>query len=91
MTACVEHEILERFVAGTASGCECRQVVRHLLAGCGRCAALIRATFRPGIEAGAYDGAVDRWTTWARDRELAETRVLAALPKAGRREELIDV
>ncbi len=72
MTSCVEREILHRFAAGTASGSECRQVVRHLLAGCGPCAASLRSAFRPAIEAGAYDVVLARMTAWARDRELAE-------------------
>jgi hypothetical protein len=72
MTACVEREILHRFAAGTASASERRLVVRHLLARCGPCAAVLRSVFRPAMEAGAYDGALVRMATWARDRELAE-------------------
>lgn len=75
MTSCVECEILHRFVAGTASASERRQVVRHLLAGCGPCAAAARSAFRPAIEEGAYDGALARMITWARDRELAEAGI----------------
>ncbi|HYU34082.1 MAG TPA: hypothetical protein VEW48_18155 [Thermoanaerobaculia bacterium] len=71
MTGCVERQILNRFVAGTASGRERRQVVRHLVAGCGPCAAAFRSAFRPAIEAGAYDGALARMATWTRDHELA--------------------
>jgi hypothetical protein len=72
MTGCVDCEILHRFAEGTTSGSERRQVVRHLLAGCGPCAASLRSAFRPAIEAGAYDGVLSRFTTWARDRQLAE-------------------
>jgi hypothetical protein len=75
MTACVERQILHRFVAGTASGRERRQVVRHLLAGCGPCAAAVRSAFRPAMEEGAYDGALARLVTWARDHELAEAGI----------------
>ena len=75
MTSCVDREILHRFAAGTASGSESRQVVRHLLAGCGPCAAAFRSAFRPVVEEGAYDGILARITTWARDRELAEAGI----------------
>lgn len=75
MTSCMEREILRRFAAGTASASECRQVVRHLLAGCGPCATGLRSAFRPAIEEGAYDGALARLATWVRDRELVEAGI----------------
>lgn len=75
MTTCVEREILHRFAADTASASERRQVVRHLLSGCGPCAAAFRSAFWPAIEEGAYDGALARLATCARDRALAEARI----------------
>jgi hypothetical protein len=71
MTICLDREVLDRFVAGTAGGRERRQVVRHLLAGCGPCAALLRSAVRPAVEEGAYDGALARMTAQAWVREVA--------------------
>ena len=58
MTSCVDAEVLNRFEAGTASRRECREVVRHLLAGCGTCAGRLRSMVQPPIDEGAYDGAL---------------------------------
>ena len=37
--------------------------------------AAVRSAFRPAIEEGAYEGALARLATWARDRELAEAGI----------------
>lgn len=60
MTSCPRRAAVERFIEGTAGRQECRQIVRHLLAGCDRCAARIRAAFRPPVEKGSYDAALAR-------------------------------
>lgn len=62
MTSCPEHDVIDRFVAGSASRGECRQVVRHLLAGCGGCAARLGRAIRPPVEVRDYDEALARWT-----------------------------
>lgn len=80
MTACMDCEILHRFAADTASASERRQVVRHLLSGCGPCASEVRSTCWPAIEEGAYDGTLARMETWARGRELAGHDELAKEP-----------
>lgn len=61
MTSCPEHDVLDRFVAGSASRQECREVVRHLLSGCGACAALLRKEFRPLVQERDYDEVLARW------------------------------
>jgi hypothetical protein len=61
MTGCLERDVMDRFVAGKASRRECRVIVRHLLAGCGRCAALAREAFRPPVQEQDYDAALARW------------------------------
>jgi len=60
MTSCPGRTVIKRFVAGTASRCERREIVRHLLAECGTCAASLRSAWRPPIEEKAYDGALAR-------------------------------
>lgn len=61
MTGCPRRAVVERFVDGTASRRECREIVRHLLAGCGPCAARLRETFRPPVQERDYDEALARW------------------------------
>lgn len=60
MTSCPRRAAMERFIEGTANRRECREVVRHLLAGCGRCAARISVAFRPSVEEASYDAALAR-------------------------------
>jgi hypothetical protein len=60
MTSCPEHDVMDRFVGGSASRRERREVVRHLLAGCGRCAALLREAFRPAVQERDDDEALAR-------------------------------
>lgn len=66
MTSCPRRAALERFIEGTASRHECRQIVRHLLAGCDRCAARVSAAFRPPAAEAAYDGSLARLESSAR-------------------------
>ena len=55
-------ETLKRFAAGTASREESRNVVAHLLKGCGHCAARLKALMEPQSVAGtSYDAALDRF------------------------------
>jgi len=61
MTGCPRRAAVERFIEGTASRRDCRVLVRHLLAGCGPCAALLRETFRPPVREQDYDEALARW------------------------------
>ena len=72
MTSCLERDAVERFVAGAAGRRECREIVLHLLAGCGACAALLRSVFRPAVEERDYDGALARMTDRARAFEPVE-------------------
>ena len=72
MTSCLDGDTAERFVAGTASRRECREIVLHLLAGCGACAGLLRSIFRPPVEEGDYDGALARMIDRARAFEPVE-------------------
>ncbi len=58
---CLDRDAAERFVAGTASRRERREIVRHLLAGCGACAAVLRSAFRPPVEEGDYEAVLARW------------------------------
>lgn len=51
---------MNRFMAGTASRSECREIVRHLLAGCAPCAALLESAFQQPVETGAYDEVLTR-------------------------------
>jgi len=55
-----QDDILRRFVAGTASRDEGRQVGLHLLHGCQSCGNRIQELLHPEIPAGAYDVALDR-------------------------------
>jgi len=57
---CPDCRAMNRFVAGTASRSECREIVRHLLAGCPPCATRLRSVFQPPVETGAYDDALAR-------------------------------
>ena len=61
MTSCLERDVMDRFVAGSASRRECREVVRHLLGGCGACAAVLREAFHPPVQERDYDEALARW------------------------------
>ena len=61
LTSCADRRAMDRFVAGTASRSEGRVIVRHLLAGCSACAALLQSAFLPPVEAGAYDDLLARW------------------------------
>lgn len=61
MTGCLERDVMDRFVAGNASRREGREVVRHLLSGCGACAAVLRKAFRPPVQEQDYDAALTRW------------------------------
>jgi len=57
MTDC-EHpsdDFLRRFVAGTASRDEGRQITAHLLRGCRACADRVQVLLLPGVPMGAYD------------------------------------
>ena len=61
-------EALSRFLWGTASREENRSIVRHLLARCGRCAAVLNAGKpAPPVESAAYDEALSRCVAWARE------------------------
>jgi predicted PP-loop superfamily ATPase len=51
---------MHRFVAGSASPAERREIVRHLLARCGRCAALLRSAVRPPVREAAYEDVIAR-------------------------------
>jgi len=53
-------EILLRFSLATASRQESRQVVRHLLARCPACAAVLKGLLAPPVDPGVYDQALDR-------------------------------
>ncbi len=61
MTSCLGTDAMSRFVDGSASRRERREIVRHLLAGCGGCAALLRKEFRPPVQEREYDEALARW------------------------------
>ena len=61
MTSCLERDAMARFVAGSASRRERREIVRHLLSGCGACAALLREGFRPPVQERDYDEALARF------------------------------
>ncbi len=60
MMSCPDPNAMDRFVAGTASRSECREIVRHFLVRCAPCAALFKSAFQPPVEAGAYDAPLAR-------------------------------
>ena len=51
----VSEDSLKRFAAGTSSRHENRQIVAHLLRGCGGCAQQIRENVRPEVPDDAYE------------------------------------
>jgi hypothetical protein len=72
-------DVLFRFLLGTSSPEENRQVVRHLLARCQVCAETLRKMKRePPVEPDAYDEALDRCT--------ARLRKCAGAPKPAPRQ-----
>jgi hypothetical protein len=65
-------DVLLRFLLGTASNLENRQVVRHLLARCPSCAATLRQIrheplWEPPPVPDAYDSAFDRAATFLQE------------------------
>jgi len=74
----VSFTVLQRFAAGTASREENRQVVRHLLARCESCAAVIRCCLVPTVRDAELDAAIDR----VFDRFLADQELRGALELA---------
>ncbi|HYU31084.1 MAG TPA: hypothetical protein VEW48_02895 [Thermoanaerobaculia bacterium] len=58
MTRCLGPEVMNRFVAGTASRSEGREIVRHLLAGCAPCAISLRPALRRASEPETCDDAL---------------------------------
>lgn len=78
-------EILQRFVAGTASRDESRSVVAHLLKGCALCARKIRSLMEPTAmrRREDYDAALERF-----DRRLIEGLESSISPDQALRTEL---
>ena len=64
----IPEAILRRFAAGTASQEENRQVVRHLLACCETCAALIHSFLRPPVSEEEYEELIERAVRRVLDR-----------------------
>ena len=65
-------DVLLRFILGTTDRQENRQVVRHLLARCPACAAILRKMRKeppanPPISPEVYDAALDRAAAWLRE------------------------
>jgi hypothetical protein len=58
-------EMLARFLKGTTTPRENRPIVRHLLTQCPECGAACSAYLRRTPPSGAYDSALDRFTTKA--------------------------
>jgi hypothetical protein len=75
VTTCQEPDTVRRFVAGTASRQECREIVRHLLAGCVRCAALLREDLFPAVDRRDLDATLARWIELSRRGPDPEERV----------------
>ncbi len=76
-------DVLLRFLLGATDRQENRQVVRHLLARCPRCAAALRRmrkepTLDPPLSPDAYDAALDRAAARLRAREDGRRHVSAA-------------
>ncbi|HKV11631.1 MAG TPA: hypothetical protein VJ725_26030 [Thermoanaerobaculia bacterium] len=69
-------ETLKRFVAGTASREESRDVVAHLVKGCRSCAAILRSLMKPAATSPkTYGEVLDRFGERLGDlREEAERR-----------------
>jgi hypothetical protein len=69
-----EPEAFTKLIEGEASRDEARTIVRHLLAGCGRCQTRSLAAHKEvmATDIGSYDAAFDRVEELLLDRALSE-------------------